>query len=124
MRVDSPVSNSADALILGLLKQEHHWWLDSQGFEQIDLGISSWEAIYDPTVDFAVALFESVLNQGIHDVVRHRFTRVNALADDLAVVWVDLDLTLKQFLSWNVHDSELLRKGSSLSGCSGTWRSN
>ena len=82
--------------LLLALKNNNKAWFDSQSLEEVDLRSGVWESFHDPSVNFAVTLFQSLFDQWVDDVVWDQFTGVNALRNDSTNIWVMLDLMLEE----------------------------
>ena len=83
MSVNSPPSEAFDAYLLGLFENADQGRLDLQGFKQIDLFFGLRVAVEDPSINAAISLFESLLDQRPYVLIRHYSALINALLDGL-----------------------------------------
>ena len=66
-------------LIDGLLKHADEARVDAHGLEKVDLGLGLWEAVKDPTIDTAVTLANSLIDEAQYDLIRHGGTALSSL---------------------------------------------
>jgi len=84
-RVNSPVLEPTNAIINLLVHHANDAGLDFGSLQHLDLSISVWETVNDPSVHLAVALLESFINKTHSDIVGNFSCRIkcflNALLD-------------------------------------------
>jgi len=68
-RVNSPVLEPTNTIINLLVHHAYDAGLDFRSLQHLDLSISVWEAVNDPSVDFAVALLQSFIYKTHSDII-------------------------------------------------------
>ena len=92
--VNSSVTKTSDWLIFILFTDEYLTWLDSHCVEQFDLRFGISKAINNPTIDSAITLPKSFLDQWINDVIRNFLSFIPAIRDNSSILWMFLYLIL------------------------------
>lgn len=68
-RVNSPVLEPTNAIINLLVHHANDAGLDFGSLQHLDLSISVWETVNDPSVHLAVALLQSFINKAHSDII-------------------------------------------------------
>lgn len=88
VRINPSVAKSSDGFVLSTLEHEYNARNDVHGLQQVHLRFCVRESFHDPSVDFAITLLQSLLNQPIYNCIRNLFSIIDACGYDFACSWV------------------------------------
>lgn len=123
-RVNSPVLEPTNAIINLLVHHANDAGLDFGSLQHLDLSISVWETVNDPSVHLAVALLESFINKTHSDIVGNFSCQIKCFLNALFDARILYLLFTDQGFGGDTDKSKLAGDLLRLSGTSGAGRAN